>query len=224
MDFGEEAKQFCEVLDHDLKHQWDGKECIIELKNANHQWKQMEWIGWYFEYKAYLVLRSKFGGSKGPRYGNTEFDYLKGGRVWDFKTHITNSSTHPWMILNDIEAVDLCLRDHGGVGFIIASGEASFDEDGSFKEWHDALKGGKSDYERQRIARGAPSRMRKTLFDVKSYQVVIFDRATLDRGSREEWVQRFQEGMRNADGSPRRAKYLVNVDRIPRSAVVTLRA
>ena len=29
------------------------------------------------------------------------------------------------------------------------------------------------------------------------------------------WIGKFQEGMRNADGSPRRPKYEINVEAIP---------
>ncbi len=39
---------------------WDGKECILELKQANYNWKQMEWWAFYFEYKAFELLKIPF--------------------------------------------------------------------------------------------------------------------------------------------------------------------
>lgn len=29
---------------------WDGKQSILTLKEHNYQWRQMEWIGFYFEW------------------------------------------------------------------------------------------------------------------------------------------------------------------------------
>jgi hypothetical protein len=28
---------------------WDGKTCVLELKEANYNWRQMEWWAFYFE-------------------------------------------------------------------------------------------------------------------------------------------------------------------------------
>ena len=40
----------------DLPTKWDGKQSILELKNANFNWRQMEWWGFYFEYLCRLRL------------------------------------------------------------------------------------------------------------------------------------------------------------------------
>ena len=111
-----EAKEICKILLSEIVSNWDGKKCILELKKAKYQWRQMEWIGWYFEYKAYQVLSSKLGGETGPKYGRTQFDYLRNGFVWDFKAHIESSSSHPWAIMNDCEAVDSCIDEYGDIG------------------------------------------------------------------------------------------------------------
>jgi hypothetical protein len=133
---------------------WNGKQAILELREADYQWKQMEWIGWYFEFKARKIVMGGLGGTKGPRYGSTEFDY-QGRHVWDFKAHIENAASHPWTIINDKEAVNLCIRSFGGMGIILAYGLAEYDDEGgTFKSWHDQLKGGRSDYETERIRRG----------------------------------------------------------------------
>ena len=120
------------------------------------------------------------------------------------------------MILNDAEAIEACIEIHGGVGFIVAVGTARYDEGGSFKMWHDGLKGGTSSYEVERIRRGAPSRRRKVSFSTDRYIAFYWDStAKIGQGRREGWIGTFQEGMRNADGSPRRAKYSVRLDAVP---------
>jgi len=84
----------------------------LELQQADYHWKQMEWIGWFNEWKAGQVVIASIGGGDGPRYGNTKFDYRR-NCVWDFKIHLTGS--RPWTILNDQEAIDSCIREHGAV-------------------------------------------------------------------------------------------------------------
>lgn len=178
----------------------------------------MEWIGWYFEYAAREALTKEIGGSRGPSFGRTGFDYRR-DFVWDLKAHPTTMASGApakSAVLNDKEAIETCVAEHGGVGFIIAEGRAEYDTTGAFKRWHDALKGGASQYEKERVARGAPSRKRKTSFRIEGYETLFFRlRADLQRGEKEGWLLRFQEGMRNANGSPRRAKYMVDTTAIP---------
>ncbi len=214
----DEAQRICDALARGMPKQWDGRNSIQELKVAAYHWRQMEWIGWYNEFKANQVVRAALGGDIGPRYGNTAFDYRL-HFVWDFKVH--SASGRGWTVLNDREAVDRCIADHGGVGFLITLGVAEFNDlTSSFKTWHDRLKGGVSKYERQRVARGVPSRRRKVAFRVTGYRAIYFSGPeAVSRGLRDRWLKAFQEGMRNADGSPRRAKYQVNVAAIPRENV-----
>jgi hypothetical protein len=220
MGLNEDVSEMCKILESELQRRWDGKECILELKDADYQWKQMEWVGWYFEWKAFNILSKKLGGTIGPKYGNMRFDYLRNQRVWDFKAHITNASSHPWAILNDCEGVDNCIDEFKGLGFIIARGEATYDDDGTLKDWHDRLKGKKSAYERERIRRGAPSRRRKTSLNVEKFQIIYMTKSILQDGLERNWLKYFQRGMRNADGSSRRAKYRINVDMAPANAVI----
>ena len=62
MSIQNEVNEICEVLHRHLERKWDGKECILELKEADYQWKQMEWIGWYIEYKLRKLLTKRIGG------------------------------------------------------------------------------------------------------------------------------------------------------------------
>jgi hypothetical protein len=215
-----EGEKIVQSLISQIPAKWDGKNCIEELKRADYQWRQMEWIGWYFESAAKSILKNKLGGDTGPNFQNVDFDYqLK--HVWDLKVHVTKSSkgiNKPWAILNDREAITACIEDKGSIGFIICCGIAVFDTDGSFRKWHNALKGEISDYERKRIARGAPSRSRKKSFSVQNY--VVFALANPEDimiGLKDKWLKFFQEGMRNSDGTPRRPKIMVNIDRVPDS-------
>lgn len=196
-----EGRLICGALVQGMPVRWDGRECILELKAAGYQWQQMEWIGWYNEYKAGKVVRLELGGGDGPQYGSTRFDY-HGNYVWDFKVHPTGRNA--WAILNDQEAVDLCIRDHGGLGFVLTLGMAEYDDPAaSFKQWHDELKGTVSRYEQERLTRGAPSRRRKVSFKVTDYLAVSFEGSKATRtGLRDGWLKEFQKGMRNADGSP----------------------
>jgi hypothetical protein len=221
---GDEGQAICSALQRGMPKRWDGRECLSELRAADYHWRQMEWIGWYNEYKAREVVRAALGGTGGPRYGNTAFDYRR-QHVWDFKAHPAGGG--PWAVLNNLEAIDSCVRDYGGVGFVLTVGTAAYnDEAGTFKRWHDGLKGETSEYERQRIARGAPSRRRKVAFLVVEYRAVYFaGSAAIKAGLDDGWLRKFQEGMRNADGSPRRPKYMVNINTVPQaSAVARVRA
>jgi len=210
----EEARQICAALNRGIPRVWDGKACVQKLREADYQWRQMEWIGWFFEYEAKRVLIESLGGGDGPRFGNTTMDY-KREFVWDLKAHVTNSG-QKWAVLNDQEAIQTCIEQFGAVGFVIACGEAEYDDTGAFKQWHDALKGKRSAYEGERIRRGAASRRRKAAFTLEVYRLLVFGSLDeLAEATEEGWLGDFQKGMRNADGSPRRAKYKVRMDRIP---------
>lgn len=156
----------------------------------------MEWIGFYFEHLCERVLSGHMT-MPGPTYGNTTFDGLC-YVPWDFKAHAVQKSSK--IIINDVEALDRAIEQYGAVGLIVAQGTAIYDEDGSFRMWHQELKGDPSPYVTERIRRGASPRRRKVSFAVDSLSFVRIDRNALSSGGR------FQKGFRNADGSPRRAK------------------
>lgn len=220
----EEAEDITSILLEKLPEYVDGKDAILELQEADYQWRQMEWIGWYYEYKIFTILSETLGGAVGPTYGNTTFDYRRHS-VWDLKAHPkhTNKGTpNEPMILNDQEAVEACVAENSGLGFIVVKGEAEFDSSGEFKAWHDALKGGTSAYEHARIKRGARSRTRKIAFEIEGIDAYFIEnQSVLETGIEEGWLKYFQKGMRNADGSPRRAKYALRTDKVPNSLKVT---
>lgn len=197
----------------------DGRAAISEMREGgSRHWKQMEWIGFYPEFWFEQNLAGPLGMSTGPTFGNITFD-LAGDGVWDLKSH--SSSASPWSPLNDVEAVEECIQTHGGVGFILVSGPCTYDEDGSFKAWHDALKGKKSPYQEKNEALGVKSRRRKTSFAPHEFLAFGFNSMdSLALAHRNGWIKGFQEGMKNSNGTKRRAKIMVDTMSIPDSAII----
>lgn len=182
-------------------------------EGGSRQWRQMEWMGFYFEF----LCQKHFDGIidiPGKKYGNTEFDAFQ-EISWDFKTHAANTTNHN-VITNDAEAVANTIDDYGHYGIILAIGEVEYnDEERTFKRWHDELKEGISQYEVNRINRGAMSRKRKTEFVFSEIHFICLNNETLNQCSGS-----FQKGFRNADGSPRRTKVMINIRKIPDVALI----
>ncbi len=211
MTFIEISKQIGKIL-RVISKTWDGRKSILEMKNANYsQWKQMEWIGFYFQFLCERYL-SGIMEIPGPKYGNVKFDGLL-KIPWDFKAHAMNTSSHQ-IIVNDSEATAYAIKDYGEVGLILALGKVLYnDEDRTFQKWHDALKGGLSKYSLERIERGAWSRLRKVSFDLQQISFIRITGDTLIKcGS-------FQTDFRNANGTPRRAKVLIDLEEIDEELV-----
>ena len=201
------CKEIFDRLMNELPSYWDGEEAILFMRDEScRNWRQMEWPGWYFQFMCETILsKGSFFTIPGPSYGNVEFD---GARIipWDFKAHTTNGSSPNKVPTNGYQEVKAAIEEYGCVGFIIASGNAIFDDDNqTFKKWHDALKGKTSDYEKARIARGAPSRRRKASFELDSIRFIFVDEDTL------KYCGSFQGGMRNSDGTSRNPKVMLDI-------------
>jgi hypothetical protein len=208
------AAAIVKELAKELLGRWDGKECIEFLRSHDYNWRQMEWIGFYFEYRAKQVLSRAMSGGVGPTIGNVTIDYAVRGEPWDFKAHPVKSNDG-WVYLNDVEAVNTCALHLGGIGWVIAVGNAEYDDDGSFKRWHDEMKGEKSAYEAERIARGAPSRKRKRSFECTHFIVAKVADAEQIAGAINDRLltAKMQAGQRNSNGKARRAKYGIHLAR-----------
>ena len=202
------------ALLQDIPTHWDGKKAILEMKdNGSKQWRQMEWIGFYFEFLCKQFLSS--GSAKidfavkdeKSHYGSTQFDgFYK--IPWDYKAHAINTSSHR-VVINDRHAIESAIQDYGVLGVIMAMGEVEYnDKQRSFQKWHSKLKGGKSEYEKDNKKRGAWSRLRKTQFTLQQISFIKIDKNLLaECGS-------FQTGFRNADGKPRKEKVLLNLEKL----------
>lgn len=185
-----------------LSKNWDGRECVLELKDADYNWRQMEWFGWYFEFKARSLLQD-VADIPGDRYGNVTFD-LKKQINWDLK-----ASAQQKVILNDKDAMDLSIAETGYHGEIISLYDVEYDIDRSFQNWHTELKGGKSNYEKKRESRTAKSRSRKVKATLKQIMFVILKNGDL------ESLSIMRQG-RNSDdsGSLRKIKYMLDLNKI----------
>ncbi|MDR2064138.1 MAG: hypothetical protein LBP85_00265 [Prevotellaceae bacterium] len=123
-----------------LPKEWEGKHCVMELKVADYNWRQMEWWAFYFEYKVKDLLKDKFS-FPGDRYNNVCFD-LKRKINWDLKAKAIKSDEHK-VILNDKCAMDMSIEKLGYHGEIIAMCDVEYnDVNRTFQKWHTELKGG----------------------------------------------------------------------------------
>ena len=193
---------------------WDGRKSITEMRDAkSRQWRQMEWMGFYFEF----LCERKFAGlltMPGKSYGPTKFDGFN-SICWDFKAH-TRNATKDEVITNDTSAVKATIEDHGHYGLVLAVGSVEYDDDAqTFKQWHDELKGRPSAYVQKNRARGVKSRRRKTGFVLEKIHFICLDTDALSKCEKS-----FQKGMRNSNGKPRPPKVLIDVAKVPNSAIV----
>ena len=206
IDFKELCKIICPIIKKMPMH-WDGKKCILEMKENNgRHWKQMEWIGWYFEYWCNRNLKGVMEMPYSKKYGNVSFDgYLK--IPWDFKAHVTQSGDK--IIVNDLQAIKKAINDFGCVGLIIVNGSAAYDNElQDFKEWHDEQKGKITDYVLKNIERGAPSRRRKVSMKISKISFVKLDNDCLDK-----YGIKHNQG-RNSNGKPRKPKVALDLTEI----------
>ncbi|MBF8280600.1 MAG: hypothetical protein HW383_373 [Candidatus Magasanikbacteria bacterium] len=190
---------------------WDGRKAILEMRDSGYpHWKQMEWIGFYFQFLCDTKLPPLVK-IPCPKYGRVEFDGFS-EIPWDFKAHPdknANGQDSKSVIVNDSLAIAEAIKQFGGAGLILAIGDAKYnDEDRSFQVWHQELKGGLSNFEKERILRKAPSRLRKIEFRLREIKLILLD------GKKVRGLGSFQEGFRNSDGSPRNAKVLLDLESI----------
>jgi len=190
---------------------WNGRKAILEMRDSGYpHWKQMEWIGFYFQFLCDTKLPPLVK-IPGPKYGRVEFDGFS-EIPWDFKAHPdknANGQDNKSVIVNDSLAIAEAIKQFGGAGLILAIGDAKYnDEDRSFQVWHQELKGGLSNFEKERILRKVPSRLRKTEFRLREIKLILLDDKKV-RG-----LGSFQEGFRNSDGSPRNAKMLLDLESV----------
>lgn len=196
----------------------DGKEAITSMKeNNSNNWKQMEWMGFYFEEKA----RENLDVDRGPTIDGTRFDVQK-EYVWDLKTHsrYTQSGNKRYdMYLNDAYSMEQCI-DNSGMGFIVAYVEPEYDNDErDFYHWHQELKGGDSQYTKKRKKRGASSRRRKAAFEFESIEAYWIDTLEeLESAIEDGWISRRGQG-RNCNGDSRNDKYVMKPHNVPDSQI-----
>lgn len=202
LNFAVDVQNARRVLDG-LPRLWEGKACVLELKAANYNWKQMEWWAFYFEY----LCRQRMDGVfcvPGERIGTVTFD-IKGAVNWDLKAKAIKSDDHR-CILNDCGAINASIDKYGEHGVIVALCDVEYnDVDRTFQTWHSELKGGLSSYEKERRTRTAVSRYRKTKADLAELLFLRLDRDSLPR------LDCMNQG-RNSNGAPRPPKYMLDLE------------
>lgn len=194
-----------------MPNKWDAREVYSDWKNTNSSYlRQTEWIGWRFQElcECYLKQTRMFDFTK-QRYGHADFDAFA-EIPWDYKAHSRQNSKGQQTRKipgTDKRATLQAIKDYGAIGFILGMGDTIFnDEDRSFQHWHDELKGGLSKYEEERVARSAPSRLRKIAFTLKEIWIVEINKKLYKN------LETFMEGFRNKDGSPRKAKVMLDLN------------
>lgn len=193
---------------------WNLRKAVAEMRaNEWPHWRQSEWPGFYFEYREFAMGKGEF--VRGPRFGNVVFD-LQSKLVWDLKVHVDGKNRVP---LNDQEAVRDCINQTGFIGWMILTGSATYasDED---RQWHTDFKGGLTPYAQSNRTLGKNKRRIKGTFAPES--IVAFGLAglsNLERAMEEGWIVDFKQG-KNADGLPRRPKFMVKLSEIPTWALL----
>jgi hypothetical protein len=212
IDFKELCKIICPIIKKMPMH-WDGKKCILEMKENKGRWRDMEWIGFYFEYWCSRNLKGVMEMPCSKKYGNVSFDgYLN--IPWDFKSHAIQLGKKDRIIVNDLQAIKKAINDFGCVGLIIASGPVvKENESQEFKKWHEKMKddeqkGKKTDYVLKNIERGAPSRRRKVSMKISKISFVKLDNDCLDK-----YEIKHNQG-RNSNGKPRKPKVALDLTEI----------
>ncbi len=209
-------QEFNKIVDvlRSLPKIWNGKKSILEMKHAHYnQWRQTEWMGFYFQFlcEEHLKIKNVLE-IPGPKYDNVKIDAL-GRFPWDFKAHAINTSAHQ-IIVNDKKAIAKAIKDYKKVGVVLALGEVEYnDAKRNFQKWHEKLKGGLSKYSKERIKRGAWSRLRKVEFNLKQICFISIDNKTLKSAGL------FQKDFRNANGSLRNEKILIDLEKLDKEII-----
>lgn len=114
----------------EMPARWEGRKAILEMKNAGYpHWKQMEWIGFYFQFLCDAKLSSIME-TPGPKYGRVEFDGFS-EIPWDFKAHPEKNAKgqkSKSVIVNDRLATAQAIKKFGGAGLILAIGKAVYND------------------------------------------------------------------------------------------------
>lgn len=174
-------------------------------------WRQMEWIGWYFQHLCDTRLNTVFTiPGEAFRDKKVSFDGNAEGYNFDFKAHawMTASGKYqPRTVLNDKESMDESVERHGRHGLLLALLKCEYDHDGDFKKWHESIKGTASKYVRDGISSGRVSRKRKIHAHVEKYVVLTITKENIHR------LPLMNQG-KNSNGKPRMPKYGINLQDI----------
>lgn len=218
---------------------WDARKSIawMEQQGLTRGPNDNEWQGFYFEAKGREVLNTAFAPNLDPpriKYGRTDFDYSL-RYVWDLKAH-----TEEWLTpstgarskagaqapLNDQEAMERCI-DEQGLGFLVVSGVAVGDDDGTFVDWQRARK--LANGVKSRPSNSGRSRRRKAAFEPLSVEAFFFHNSdALAAAQLAGQITGFKQGKQAPDavgveGRARRPKFILSVPKARTSNLAVAR-
>jgi hypothetical protein len=201
---GDEAISILKIAKQSIPKNWIGKDCVVEMKEGGStKWRQTEWQGFYFEFRAIGHLVNSLGG--GPvKIGVTEFDYqLKS--VWDFKVHSNFGVAGPKNVnkacqLNDQLAMRQVVNG-GGLGLVVLSGDPTYSLE--FSRWHKEFRGSAGEPKKQLKESFAPTRL-EAFF--------IPDESVLECALRDGLLNQFAQG-KQPNGAPRNPKYSLDISK-----------
>jgi hypothetical protein len=216
----DEANRILDACAPLLTHTLTMKQCVLQMKGSDcRQWAQMEWPGFFVEFRLQQRLRAVLGGTTGRVVGNTRFDY-EFLRAWDIKTHVEDDSIDQIVILNDRSAIDTCLKTTHGLGFIIVSGTATYDSSDALRKWIEKLRAGAG---KKRRGTSTGRRRMKATFSPTRIDVLWLTRGLLREGLRDGWMLKFTQGQQSTSGAARNPKYRINLAKVPDSVRVASR-
>lgn len=191
----------------------DGKVAILEMKEAKYpRWKEMEWPAYYISF----ILEEKLTGRMDIKREGKRVCF-KGDYLWDARLKSSESNSS-WVPLTDVRNIDKNFADETGFGLIIIIVLYKYDEDGSFREWHEKEKGGSSEYTKKIELEGRKPRRRKTyafLIEGNAYYFPSYE--DFRSGVQQGWLDEdFARTMRNSNENSRNPKYAIDWVNIPR--------
>lgn len=126
------------------------------------------------------------------------FDYEYDGIVFDMKTHGVNDNV---MILNDMNAIDACIVKQGSLFLFVITEQYAMDDDGSFKIWHDKLKGKPSKYVSSNKNRRTRMRKKSAIIERMDLFEINYHNASM---------LKIMKQPHNSNGKPRPMKYMLD--------------
>lgn len=187
--------------------EWDARHCILQMREEKcPNWRQMEWIGWFFQHLCDTKLNQVFLiPGESFRDGSVRFDGAAEGFNFDFKAHaLKKGSKKDRTVLNDKQSMDESVAKYGRHGLLLALLDCDYDTTGDFKSWHDSIKGGTSAYVSEGHATGRKSRVRKIKAKVVKFVLITITKDSIQR------LPVLKQG-KNSNGKPRPVKYGLDI-------------
>lgn len=199
-----------------ISRDWVGKELGQSMLDAgDRNWRQIEWIGFGFEFLAKQYLKNHFMIHENiPVEHRDVFDAFN-QFPWDLKTHVLRNArgnVTRATPLNDMAAIDRVFETYNNFGLVIVDGNATFGDE--YEQWRMRSNGGVlSATQIRNAAEGRTSRKRKDTFSVEKVSLFVFSAEDMAALKADKIMSEFKQG-RQADGTPRNLKYKFDATRV----------